>query len=579
MLGSKLSSFALVCVAISGSRSTDIPIFHASADVAQLSKALSVSVAGNAATLHAQISGLSALGHRLPGNVCSSVAKIGNQLQSVADVYHMSEAITIGGCELPVHLIETSAKLVEPVLNSRNARPRDIYHAAAAARTIGIDIESPSALLERLATLLDPTGAELADIGYACAAVVALGLDKLAFIRFSGLIEKLGSAGIDAKNVKHLSQLFLGISALAADLQVPLPFSSDQLTSISTRLVAASYGDDPIRAASIAKALHVLSDNRAFVPVVTRVETDQIPVNNTTLRISIVSVLMTSLPVREVVVKSINGLDNTDGSKLTAINQERTSFSLDLSSFGLSRGFYSLGLKIEMTEDDSRFIGLKPLIELKFQTTVIISDASLCLKEKKETVNFYDLVHPATLPVPVRANEHNRVMVAFKLKEGETGAVASAHQVFLRFTNELTNQEVIFVVPETETEDIGTTDSINGTGEYLIDIDIQASASRVFASTSGMYSVDLVVGDLTFANRIEWRIAVMELDLGAGVMEDDSISSTSETLTKVKEASEKGEYPSKISTIIFAVLALIPALLLPKLLHTLPEAQFDRKAE
>jgi len=127
----------------------------------------------------------------------------------------------------------------------------------------------------------------------------------------------------------------------------------------------------------------------------------------------------------------------------------------------------------------------------------------------------------------------------------------TAHQTFVRLTNEKTGQEVIFVAEEEA-----------GSSLYRFDLDVGAR-SKDFKHLSGKYSVDLIVGDAVVENPISWTLA----DVVLTFQEDPIVSAGKQSLyAKKPEISHMFREPEKrpptVVSNCFTALLLLPIFIL-----------------
>lgn len=99
----------------------------------------------------------------------------------------------------------------------------------------------------------------------------------------------------------------------------------------------------------------------------------------------------------------------------------------------------------------------------------------------------------------LEADYNQRVQLKFGLKDVSSGKDLEAHQVFLRFQNQETQQEVIFVA-----EKEGAV--------YKVDLNLN-TRSGDFGNLMGDYQIELLVGDALVENSIRWAIGKIHLKL------------------------------------------------------------------
>jgi len=153
--------------------------------------------------------------------------------------------------------------------------------------------------------------------------------------------------------------------------------------------------------------------------------------------------------------------------------------------------------------------------------------------------------------VTVEADQHQRLILKFNLRDESSKETMPAHQTFVRLTNVKTKQEVIFVAEEEA-----------GGASYKFDLDI-GSRAKDFRNLSGKYAMDLIIGDAVIENPVSWNLAEVQL-----TFHDDPITSTANQylFSKQPEIVHMFREPEKRPAVgvsnVFTGLVLVPVLLL-----------------
>jgi len=160
------------------------------------------------------------------------------------------------------------------------------------------------------------------------------------------------------------------------------------------------------------------------------------------------------------------------------------------------------------------------------------------------------LQHPSKATTEIEVDSHQRLTLKFQLRDKTSGSLMTAHQTFVRMVHHKSQQEVIFVAEP---------DSSN---TYKLDLDIGAKAKE-FASQSGKYSFDLIVGDPVAQNPIQWSMADVKLSFSEpGNPVGDSMSHYAKKKDIVHMFREPEKRPPSVVSTCFTALCLAPLLLL-----------------
>jgi len=151
------------------------------------------------------------------------------------------------------------------------------------------------------------------------------------------------------------------------------------------------------------------------------------------------------------------------------------------------------------------------------------------------------------IPVQTKGDLSSRFILDFHIADGTENI--AIHQVFVRFTNTKTKQQVYFVAQA----------DLNK--KYTIDINIRTAATKSFGSVAGDYSVDILAGDATLSKTKVLAVAnfVLELPESKEPEEDTSRTQKPEIRHLFRE---KEVRPPQLVSMFFTGLVLLPALVL-----------------
>jgi len=126
----------------------------------------------------------------------------------------------------------------------------------------------------------------------------------------------------------------------------------------------------------------------------------------------------------------------------------------------------------------------------------------------------------------------------------------AAHQTFVRLTNLNTKQEIIFVT------------EVDNSNTNKFDLDVGAGA-KDFASVSGKYSMELIVGDAVIENPFSWLLADISLTFPeGGVAKPDSLSQYAKKTEIKHKFNEPEKRPPATVSLAFTGLVLAPLAIL-----------------
>lgn len=142
-------------------------------------------------------------------------------------------------------------------------------------------------------------------------------------------------------------------------------------------------------------------------------------------------------------------------------------------------------------------------------------------------------------------DKSHRLLFKFQLQDKVAKTPIEAHQVFVRFYNEKTAQEVIFIAEK---------DSSN---TYKLDLNLEVR-SKDFGGISGAYQVNLYVGDAMIMNSINWKLGsvILQLDSSSGAEKSDAFGPKKEIHHIFREPDAR---PHAMISTLFTGLVMAPA--------------------
>lgn len=148
---------------------------------------------------------------------------------------------------------------------------------------------------------------------------------------------------------------------------------------------------------------------------------------------------------------------------------------------------------------------------------------------------------------------NSKVYVKFGLKDKSNGNLVEANQVFVKFTNQNNQREIIFLAEQN-----------TATKQYNADVDL-SSYSKSFNNLNGIYSIELVVSDSLVKQALQVPLADIKLQFNDA---SSSESSDNKANLYAKKPEIKHIFrvadptPSPLISTAFSALVLLPLLIL-----------------
>jgi oligosaccharyltransferase complex subunit delta (ribophorin II) len=342
----------------------------------------------------------------------------------------------------------------------------------------------------------------------------------------------------------------------AAVNNAPLP--QDKVMKFANYFLSRKYTQTLREVSVLLAVLDTLSTNKFHVPVaVTLASPTSVSANNPIVQVRVSNLVGKSVGKLTVTAETARHLGDDAvvlSKKPFAVSSADPSvFELDLMKVNPESGFYSIIVSIAtISPPDVKLIGTSGAeVEVKVITQVTVTGVEVSVIDREHTSAQKSTKLELPNKIQLEADYHQRITTRFSLKDATSGRTVTAHQTFMRLTNQKTKQEVIFVAED------------DGAGVYRFDLDISAK-SKDFNNLSGKYTMDLIVGDAVIENPITWTMADVQLTFSddassASVIDQYRYSKKPEIKHMFREPEKR---PSSAVSNLFTVLVLFPLILL-----------------
>lgn len=288
-----------------------------------------------------------------------------------------------------------------------------------------------------------------------------------------------------------------GISKFSKTVNAAAPLTEDQLNKFITYFLSRSVVLQPKGASFLLEVLETLASDRKTSPIgISFIGNGQVFPDSQELNVRIVDILGKAV---QPAISSVTGsiTSKTDNSVLganlafTARSSDRTAYSLNLKSLKLKQGTYTIDIKADSYTQTLTFKVLAQVKVASLEIGIGESDSASALQ--KHTV-----AYPQKLNVLLNADQQQKILVKALLVDESTNSPITVHQAFVLFEDDKKAREVIFVAEQDSSK------------AYKFDLDVGARAVY-FQHKSGVYSLELIVGDSSISNSFRWHLADIEL--------------------------------------------------------------------
>ncbi|XP_028514017.1 dolichyl-diphosphooligosaccharide--protein glycosyltransferase subunit 2 isoform X2 [Exaiptasia diaphana] len=486
-------------------------------------------------------------------NVCKFV-KDKVDSNSVSSIYHASSiSKVLGNC--PLTLKDVDSKL-NGVLKEGTSTST-VFYAVSALVNLGKKVET-SSVLKAIRAASSSEEDSIMNAVYALNTAILLPRESdLTFI--VDMIEDVVAQADETENTYlqfeggliPTAEVVTASYKLGEYLKKKPSITEDQAIKFANYLLTRKHVQSVKESFFLLRALNVLSNNDFHVPVVVQLYgSPLISTDSKFFKVRITNVLDKALGKMTVTAESATDSSGTTIMSNKDFKQGKDDYDLDFMASKPSPGVYTVTVNVKSQKEDKRLIGTTGTqLKVKVVTKVTMGqvDLSVIDKEHSHTVKSMSTNYPTKFDKTIEADFHQKIVMRFFIKTVSGDELLTPHQAFVRLTNQKTNQEIFFV-PEPESNK-----------KYKFDLDLGAT-SKDFASRSGKYTMDLIIGDAVIQNPLEWNVGVLALTFGdqpvKAKKEKQTMYSTKPTIDHMFRQPEKR--PSQTVSTAFTALIFVP---------------------
>ncbi|XP_052382565.1 dolichyl-diphosphooligosaccharide--protein glycosyltransferase subunit 2-like isoform X2 [Oncorhynchus keta] len=548
--------FCLVLLTVALGAQALTPSHHLSLSDVERLKGLLSQPFTDLASAYYSIVGLNKLGASVADeNDACQFLKAQLDPMSVDSLFFAAEASqAISDCEMPVSN-ETRDILLAAV--SEDSTVTQIFRAVSALSSLGL----PLASQEVVAALVARIAKEDNVLAITTALQTATRLSQQA--ELGGILEEiedlaarlddLGGVYLQFEEGLEATALFVTAAYTLSDhADTEPPLKEDQVIQLVNSVFSKKSWDSRSEAFSVACAAAALSSNRFHVPVIVSTQGPAtVSHSQPILHLLVTDILSNPLASANLLVESAQAV----ASKSVVLSQAPFSlrngiFELNFMASQPSSGYYQFTVAVT---GDSRLVANQVELKVKVSTEVAITNMDLSVVDKDQSIGTKTsrVDYPFKAKGSFTADSHQNFAMNFQLVDANTGVELTPHQTFVRFHNQKTGQEVVFVA-EPDSKNL-----------YKFELDTAERKSE-FDSMSGTYVLHLIVGDATLENPILWNVADVVLKF---LDEEAPAAIQSKTLYMPKPDiqhlfREPEKKPPTVVSNTFTALVLSPFLLL-----------------
>ncbi|KAJ6643479.1 Dolichyl-diphosphooligosaccharide--protein glycosyltransferase subunit 2 [Pseudolycoriella hygida] len=453
-------------------------------------------------------------------------------------------------CPNPIsESIQSAISLKKEFSNSQ-----EMFFNYQSTRALGFQIvdEIKTALAKNLQTIVRKDDS-FASLGYAFHVAAELGATGAPIADWIegafAQADEIGGKMLQFEGGLSVTALVLnGAFKLTKALKKPAPITEEQTYKFVTYLLSRRSVQIPKGAHVLIESLALISADKTVSPICVQiVGNGQIQPDSPLVHVKIVDLLGKPLSphvssVSATVTAKQSSTPLVTKQALISKSSDKTVFELNLSSAKPVRGLYDVQI---FADQYTQTLGIKILGKVKVKGLEIgVGESDSTSALKKQTVEY-----PNKLSEELNADAQQKVILRVTLADEATGQPMTVHQAFIRLQHKETSEEIIFVAEQDTSK------------AYKFDMDVGARSAD-FGHNSGLYSMDLIVGDASLSNSFKWYVADIQLKFSSQPKVANKTPIRSSRPEIVHQFREPEKRPARFVSDLFTGLCIVPLLVL-----------------
>ncbi|CAO1364736.1 unnamed protein product [Diamesa serratosioi] len=277
-----------------------------------------------------------------------------------------------------------------------------------------------------------------------------------------------------------------GAFKLTTSLNKPAPITTEQTKKFATYFLSRRSVTTAKGASVLLEALKTINEQTSLSPIAIRIAGNgQLTPEAPVLKIKITDLLGAALKdkpasVKLTITSKTSNTKLVDGESLAPVAADLTLYKIDLKTKNLPKGTYKVEVIAGEFKQSNLIMTMLGKVRLdKVEVSISEADSQTATKKTvletgKKLQEMYQLDH------------QQKIGIKFDLFDATTNKILSVHQAFVKFSDP-SGAEIIFIAEQDITK------------AYKFEMDVGVRAND-FASKSGVYSIDLIIGDASLMN-------------------------------------------------------------------------------
>ncbi|KAK9505381.1 hypothetical protein O3M35_009455 [Rhynocoris fuscipes] len=476
-------------------------------------------------TVHYAVLGSKLLGEPIPNiqDICNFLLKSIQTNPNVESYYYASSTWkSLASCQAKLPNADL-IKAFTDILKKEVPSVSDLYYAVLGLKSLGQPVAAHLPNVKKALQAALKKDDSISNIGYTLH--IAAQFDANGVFAYDRIEDAIVQADeVDGKYLQFEGGLSITTLLVSGALKLceavkdkPLPLTSDQTVKFSNYFLSRRSVQTVKGAYSLLNVIALLSTNSFQNPIVVDLEgTGAVSIDNSKVSVRVSDLLGRPLPFPlTVTLESATRVSDSvvilSKKKFQQNTSDKMLYTVALLEGKTSEtpGPYRLSVTASPTSTQqvpsTRLVGnVNVPLEVRIMATVELAEPLLIGTADSDQLTqpkFHTVAWREKLKEILEVDSLQKLAIRFSLKEKTTGKPIKVHQAFVRLLHQTTNQEVIFVT------------DVDSNNNYKLDLDIGAKANEL-GYLSGLYNVELIVGDNYVANSFKWLIADIKLKFG-----------------------------------------------------------------
>lgn len=438
---------------------------------------------------------------------------------------------------------------VKSALTKDAGSTQEIYFNLHAAKALGLPIdETVKAQLGKNLQALLKKDDTLNSLGHGFAVAAEIGTSgAFAFDRVEEAFVQADE--VDGKMLQFeggLSITALVVNSafkLATSLKKPIPISADQAVKFATYFLSRSSVQTPKGISILLEALNTLAAQKTIAPICIALSGNgQLQPESPVLGVKISDLLgkplSPALAVVSTTVTSKAGEALVSKVNLVPTNSDPSVYVYNLKALNPARGQYKVDIEAGTYKQTLKINVLGKVKVASLEVGVGDSDSASAVKKHAVT-------YGKKLDTELAADAQQKIVLRTQLVDETSGKPIAVHQAFVLLRNKASNQEIIFVA-EADTSKA-----------YKFEMDVGARSAD-FGHKSGIYSVELIVGDALISNSFKWLVADVNIKFGSDAPKESTTTSRQPRQEIIHQFRVPEKRPPRFVSDLFTGLCIAP---------------------